>query len=103
MFTAWAVMLAHAFLRQPARAWPEQLWIAAAASGLLPVLNALTTDRHLGVTLPAGVWDLAGFDLVMLAFGLAFACAASMVGHSRRTTRAARPASGQAPAASAAE
>ena len=103
MFIAWAVMLAHAFLRQPARAWPEQLWIAAAASGLLPVLNALTTDRHLGVTLPAGVWDLAGFDLVMLAFGLAFACAASMVGHSRRTTRAARPASGQAPAASAAE
>ena len=34
--------------------------------------GALTTDRHLGVTLPAGDWTLAGFDLTMLALGAAF-------------------------------
>jgi hypothetical protein len=29
-------------------------------------------DRHLDVSLPAGDWVLAGFDLTMLAFGLVF-------------------------------
>lgn len=80
MFIVWASILAHAFVRPPARGWMEQLWIATAAFGLLPLVNALTTDRHLGVTLPAGVWELAGFDLTMLAFGLAFACAAWRTG-----------------------
>jgi uncharacterized iron-regulated membrane protein len=76
MFIAWAVMLLHAFVRPRGRAWAEQLWIAAAAFGLLPLLNALTTARHLGVTLPAGIWGLAGFDLAMLALGVAFGAVA---------------------------
>ena len=38
----------------------------------LTLVNALTTDRHLGITLPAGDWTLAGFDLTMLALGAAF-------------------------------
>jgi uncharacterized iron-regulated membrane protein len=76
MFIAWAILLLHAFVRPARRAWIEQSWIAAAACLLLPVLNALTTDRHLGVTLPAGDWVLAGFDLTIFAFGLAFAAAA---------------------------
>ena len=50
--------------------------LAAFAFGALPLLNLLTTDKHLGITLPAGVWELAGFDLTMLAIGLAFAVAA---------------------------
>lgn len=83
MFIAWALLLLHAFLRPAGRAWSEQLWLAAAACGLLPLVNALTTNRHLGVTLPRGDWELAGFDLVMLAFGAAFAGTAWMLG--RRT------------------
>ena len=47
----------------------ELFWFSAAAFALLPVLNALTTDRHLGITLPAGDWALAGFDLTMLGLG----------------------------------
>lgn len=32
----------------------------------LPVVNALTTQTHLGVTLVQGNWVYAGFDLTML-------------------------------------
>jgi len=74
LFIAWAAMLLHAALRPVRRAWVEQWWCAAAAFGLLPVLNALTTGRHLGVSLPQGDWVLAGFDLTVL--GLGAACAA---------------------------
>ncbi len=77
MFITWAVLLLHAALRRPlARGWIEQLWLAALACGLLPLVNALTTDRHLGISLPHGDWELAGFDLVMLAFGIGFAVVA---------------------------
>lgn len=80
MFIVWGVMLAHAFLRPSAKAWVEQLWLAAAAFGLIPVLNWLTTDRHLGVTLPAGVWELAGVDLTMFMFGAVYMVAAFILG-----------------------
>jgi len=84
LFIAWGLLLAHALLRQrfasALRAWAEQLWLAAAAFGLLPVVNALTTDRHLGVTLPAGDWVLAGFDLTMLGLAGIFAAMAWKVG-----------------------
>lgn len=36
----------------------------------LPLLNALTSTAHLGVTIPAGNWMVAGFDLVAFASGL---------------------------------
>ena len=81
-------MLAHAFIRPASRGWAEQLWVAAGAFSLLPVLNALTTDKHLGVTLPAGAWELAGFDLTVLAFGIAFAVVAWRFGHRRRSDTA---------------
>ena len=67
MFIVWTSMLLHAFVRLGGRAWVEQLWIATAAFGPLTVLNALTTDKHLGVTLPAGVWDLTGFATLALS------------------------------------
>ncbi len=93
MFITWGLLLLYPAFRVPLRAWVESLWLAAAAFALLPVLNALTTDRHLGVTLPAGDWVLAGFDLTMLALGACFAVAAHRV---RRRLRAA--AAGRAPA-----
>ncbi|WP_420723705.1 PepSY-associated TM helix domain-containing protein [Hwanghaeella sp. LZ110] len=87
MFIVWAVMLLHAFIRPASRGWTEQLWVAAGAFGLLPLLNALTTDKHLGVTLPAGAWELAGFDLTVLAFGIAFAVVAWRLGRRHRSDR----------------
>lgn len=79
MFITWGLLLLHPAIRPAARAWSEQLWLAALACGLLPLVNALTTDRHLGVTLTHGDWELAGFDLVMLAFGVGFAVVARYV------------------------
>ncbi|MGC4027629.1 MAG: PepSY-associated TM helix domain-containing protein [Steroidobacteraceae bacterium] len=73
MFIVWGEILLYAFLRDTRRAWVEVSWLAAAAYALLPVVNLLTTDRHLGVTLPAGDWVLAGFDLTVLALAGVFA------------------------------
>ena len=72
LFLIWGETLIYALFRDIRKAWVELLWLAAAAYALLPLVNALTTDRHLGVTLPAGDWTLAGFDLTMLALGAAF-------------------------------
>ncbi|MGP1717613.1 MAG: PepSY-associated TM helix domain-containing protein [Methylophilus sp.] len=73
LFAAWGWMFIYVGLRPLKRAWLESLLIAAAAFGLIPVLNVLTTDKHLGVSLPHGDWVLAGFDLTMLGFAAAFA------------------------------
>jgi len=79
MFITWAVTFLYALVRSHTRAWFEMCAFGAAAYGLIPVLNALTTDRHLGVTVPAGDWALAGFDLSALAVGIFFAAMAWMV------------------------
>lgn len=73
LFLAWAALLLYPLVRPLRRAWIDEFRLAAALCGLLPVLNWLTTSRHLGNTLPAGDWVLAGFDLTLLAFGVAFA------------------------------
>lgn len=51
------------------RGWSLVLALAGAAWAALPVLNALTTATHLGVSLPAGDWLWAGMDLSFLATG----------------------------------
>lgn len=92
LFATWGALLLYPAFRSARRAWPEELTLAAAAFGLLPLLNALTTDTHLGVTLAARDWGLAGFDLTALALGAAFALAAR-----RLRRRAAQPAAQRAP------
>jgi len=76
MFLIWLALFGHAALRPAARAWREQVTLGAATFGLLPALNALATERHLGHSIPSGDWVFAGFDLTMLTFGAAFAAAA---------------------------
>lgn len=75
LFLVWLLMLCHAALRPSAAAWKEQLFIAIAAFALLPVINALTTDRHLLNSLVQGDWVIAGFDLTMLLMAACFALA----------------------------
>ncbi len=43
------------------------------------MLNYITTDKHLGISLPLRDWNYAGFDLVMLVIGVAFAFTAYKV------------------------
>lgn len=78
-FLAWLLAIGHAALRPSARAWTEQLAIAALLYAALPVVNAATTGSHLGATVPRGDWVLAGFDLTMLASGLLLAWTARHV------------------------
>jgi len=80
LFLAWLLLFLHAALRPASRVWQEQAWLAAVAFAALPLVNTLTTSRHLGHSLPAGDWVMAGFDLSMLALGLAFAGFARYLG-----------------------
>lgn len=66
-FIAWAASLLHAAVRPHARAWLEQMLLAAIGFALLPWLNAWTGGAGLWHTLPQGQWSIAGFDLMMLA------------------------------------
>ncbi|MDO9709102.1 PepSY-associated TM helix domain-containing protein [Paracraurococcus lichenis] len=90
-FALWLAAYLHAALRPGRRGWAEQAAAAALLGLLLPVLNGLTTRHHLGASLPAGDWLMAGMDLGFLGFGLGFALAA------RRLWRAPRPAAAEAP------
>ena len=72
LFIVWALALLHGALRPVRRAWTEQFALAAALFALLPLLNAATTEIHLGRTLPSGDWVRAGFDLTMFALAALF-------------------------------
>ncbi|WP_068079455.1 PepSY-associated TM helix domain-containing protein [Novosphingobium rosa] len=77
LFIVWGGVLVWSFVRafacHAARAWIEMLTLNAAFFAAVPLLNALTTARGLGQSLPAGDWIFAGFDLAMLALAAGFA------------------------------
>lgn len=72
MFVTWGLAYVYTIWRPLNRAWRELCCLAAAACGLIPILNALTTDRHLLASIPGGDWVMAGFDLSAFAAGLFF-------------------------------
>ncbi|MEO0452010.1 MAG: PepSY-associated TM helix domain-containing protein [Pseudomonadota bacterium] len=80
LFLTWLFFILHSLVRSPRNGWIEQLWLAALAFALLPILNAITTDLHLGNTLPLPGRDgnlmMAGVDLWFLIIGMGFAGAA---------------------------
>lgn len=91
-FAAWSLCLGHALLHGffqgggSLKIWTMQLVPAAVLFGLLPILNALTTETHLFVTLPQGRWDLAGVDLTALMGGFIFGWTAWRLHHPARTS-----------------
>lgn len=97
-FAAWGLTFVYAFLFR-ARMWPDLLALAAGLSLALPMLNAATTSRHLGVSLPAGDWVMAGFDLTALASGVLLAWMARKA-YRARSGRTATPSNLRAPAPS---
>ncbi|RDS89305.1 PepSY-associated TM helix domain-containing protein [Pseudomonas fluorescens] len=93
-FIAWGLSLLHAILRRGRQGWVEQLSFAALLFAAIPLLNALTTHQHLGVSLARGDWAMAGFDLTCLASGLFLAWAAWKMQHRKAPqpqTERARP------------
>jgi len=92
-FIAWGLSVVHAMLRPGRKAWVEQLSLGAALFFAVPALNGLTSSYHLGVTVPAGDWVLAGFDLTCLGSGLFLAWAARKMqraGHTVNVKKTAR-------------
>ncbi|MEM1053616.1 MAG: PepSY-associated TM helix domain-containing protein [Pseudomonadota bacterium] len=79
LFIAWLVMCVHSLARPPRNGWIEQLSLATIAFATLPILNALTSNIHLGNSLGlAGTetdWFAAGVDIgfIAIAVGLALA------------------------------
>ena len=106
-FAAWAACAILAQIRPTRGMWRFQLTLGALLLGGLPLLNAFTTDTHLGVTLFAGpaLRAVAGFDLVTLALGLLLGWAAWWLGRRSRKQAAAgaRSARGAAAASSTAQ
>ncbi len=91
LFIAWLLMLIYALFRPVMQTWREVLFLAAAAYLLLPVLNFITTDRHLLTTLSSGDWILVSIEAVFIALGLMFAWAAWKV-HIRMVAAQRKPA-----------
>lgn len=78
-FGLWLLMLFHALLRPPLRAWAEQLGIAAGLCIGLPVVNALTTKVGLLPAIARKDWMTAGVDLTAVFLGLMLAITAWQV------------------------
>ncbi|MBP7646206.1 MAG: PepSY domain-containing protein [Comamonas sp.] len=83
-FAIWLACLVHAALRPHAKAWLEQMAVAAVAFALLPLLNVWTGGAGLWLTLAHSQWSVAGFDLMMLALGLVHAAVVAKLWQRRK-------------------
>lgn len=75
-FAIWALALLHALVRPAKSAWIEQLWAGSALLFLLPVLNALTTQRPFWHSVAERDWVFAGFDIMCWILALLHAALA---------------------------
>ncbi|MES2688314.1 MAG: PepSY-associated TM helix domain-containing protein [Pseudomonadota bacterium] len=90
-FGVWAVAAIAGLAWPTRRMWMVQLGVAALLFGAIPLLNAATTATHLGVSIPAGMWAVAGFDLACLGLGAALLLCVWWLGR-RKQVRAQRAA-----------
>ncbi|MCS6305574.1 MAG: PepSY domain-containing protein [Nitrospira sp.] len=80
-FIVWSLCLIHSLLREGSvRAWRDQLYGSACLLVFLPLLNGLTTNSHLMMTVPTAQWAIAGVDLTGLTVGALLGWAARRVG-----------------------
>jgi uncharacterized iron-regulated membrane protein len=80
-FIVWGLCLVHSLVRRGSlMAWREQLYGSALLLGFLPMLNGLTTNSHLLLTVPRGQWAVAGVDLTALVVGAVLGLTARRVG-----------------------
>jgi uncharacterized iron-regulated membrane protein len=99
-FIVWALTLLHALARPAKAAWVEQLWTASALLFLLPVLNALTTQRPFWHSLAAGDWVFVGVDMMCWVLALLHAVLAMRTARQREESRSRRTTNRQMPVAS---
>ena len=92
LFTAWGAAAILALVRRPATVWPVLFGLTGAGLVALPVYDLVATERGLVATLAAGDMMLAGIDIAMLVFGLAFLLLARRVALHRPAVRPPRAA-----------
>lgn len=76
MFLSWLAAMLYACWRPIRLCWIELSAVASVAYLALPLVNLLTTDRHLVWSLAEQNWVFAGVDLAFLVTGGLFAVAA---------------------------
>jgi hypothetical protein len=96
-FIAWGLALLHALMRPAKAAWVEQLWAASVLLFLLPILNALTTQRPLWHSLATGDWVFAGMDMMCWVLALLHAVLAMRTARQAANAPSRRKANRQAP------
>lgn len=84
LFLAWAAAAVLSFVRRPAHAWVMILASTGVLLTLLPFYNMAATPRGIVAALASGDLLMAGVDLTLLVFGLAFFWAAARVARYRR-------------------
>ena len=87
-FIAWGMATLAGLAWPKRRMWQVQLALGGALFAAVPLLNALTTATPLGVSVPAGLWAVAGFDLTCLALGAALLLCAWWLGQRSRSRKA---------------
>jgi uncharacterized iron-regulated membrane protein len=87
-FLTWLLVLAASFLSPRRPPWTATLWVGACAFAALPLADALALQRG-----EIAAYDriFAGFDLAMMAIGLAFAAVARLSREPRRTAAVDEP------------
>lgn len=83
LFIAWGVVAVLSLARKPAQGWVALLALTGVLLAALPLFNLVGTPRGLPATLAAGDFMLAGIDLGLLVFGLAFIAIAVRVARYR--------------------
>ena len=71
LFIAWGAIFTWTIARPVKQAWVEALALCGGLYALVPLVNAITTQRGLVPSLIAGDWIFAGFDLAMMAMAAA--------------------------------
>jgi uncharacterized iron-regulated membrane protein len=69
-FVAWGAATLAGLAWPTKRMWQAQLGIGGALFAGVPLLNAVTTTTHLGVSVTLHQWVFVGFDLTCLGLGL---------------------------------
>lgn len=87
LFISWLAVLLFASRRPIRHCWVELCGLAALSYLLLPLVNGVTTDRHLFWSLSEQDWAMAGIDLAFLVTGLLFALAVLQVRRYWKTPR----------------
>lgn len=76
MFISWGLLLIYPAFRTSTRVWRELLQLAALVYMTLPLINMLTTDKHLINSILQQDWGLAAVDSTLFIVGCCFAFSA---------------------------